>query len=312
MPFPPDPTSRHIARVAAVASAAILLAACASDAPASPTLAEVTGPQVLGADGADGADDAADDGDGAGASDEIGTLSAAALRTWFADAPGVLVCDGADPASVERATQAGTAAGIPVLCGQTPADFADLLNDLNTDVAFTVGAVDAETLEVDAVVAVPQDAEPESLTDGSLGEEVPSIERADAPEAPLVALSTDVPETAPARATAAAAGANVVVAPVADPRASAETVEALDGQDAARVVAIGEGWGDVEALTWKIETAADGTQLPGGGQLVVPGKTYIALYGTPGTGALGVLGEQDVEATVTRAEKTADWYAGID
>lgn len=61
-------------------------------------------------------------------------------------------------------------------------------------------------------------------------------------------------------------------------------------------------------------TAATGVVAPGGGQLVfpdvpgVPHKRYVALYGTPGSRALGVLGEQDVPATVERAERIARLY----
>ncbi|WP_418605889.1 hypothetical protein [Georgenia sp. SUBG003] len=66
-----------------------------------------------------------------------------------------------------------------------------------------------------------------------------------------------------------------------------------------------------DTLTWRTATAATGTELPGGGQLVLPGKTYVALYGTPGSGALGVLGEQDVPATVARAAEHAEPYRAL-
>ncbi|NKY41549.1 hypothetical protein HGA02_19125, partial [Cellulomonas septica] len=67
-------------------------------------------------------------------------------------------------------------------------------------------------------------------------------------------------------------------------------------------------------LAARVATASTGVELPGGGQLVFPavpgqpGKRYVALYGTPGTAALGVLGEQDVPATVARAQGQADAY----
>ena len=39
-------------------------------------------------------------------------------------------------------------------------------------------------------------------------------------------------------------------------------------------------------------------ELPGGGQVVFPGRRLVALYGHPGAPALGVLGEQDVAGAV--------------
>ena len=52
-------------------------------------------------------------------------------------------------------------------------------------------------------------------------------------------------------------------------------------------------------------TAATGLELPGGTQLLYNGTRYVALYGTPGTPALGVLGEQGVPETIARAEEHA-------
>jgi hypothetical protein len=49
-------------------------------------------------------------------------------------------------------------------------------------------------------------------------------------------------------------------------------------------------------------------ELPGGGTEIFAGKTYIALYGHPGTRALGVLGEQGTAATIRRAKKVAASY----
>lgn len=50
------------------------------------------------------------------------------------------------------------------------------------------------------------------------------------------------------------------------------------------------------------------TGLPGGGTTIFGGKTYVALYGHPGTRALGVLGEQGTAATIRRAQRLAATY----
>ena len=124
----------------------------------------------------------------------------------------------------------------------------------------------------------------------------------------VMVLSADEPADLAALGTARAAGAEVLVGPHTDPRADSATVQALASAAPATVIGLGDGFGDSETLTWKARTAQTGVELPGGGQLVLPGKTYVALYGTPSTGALGVLGEQPIEETIERAEEHASWY----
>lgn len=52
-------------------------------------------------------------------------------------------------------------------------------------------------------------------------------------------------------------------------------------------------------------------ELPGGGHTLFPGRTMVALYGHPGAPALGVLGEQGVDASVQRARDLAGRYAPL-
>ncbi|GIG35674.1 hypothetical protein [Cellulomonas pakistanensis] len=134
----------------------------------------------------------------------------------------------------------------------------------------------------------------------------------------LVDTHADPAGTAVAAATARAAGVPVVDVPGADPRATSAAVEALTG--VGTVVAVGSSFGDAARLGPRVASAATGVQLPGGGQLVFPdaasapgvaGKRYVALYGTPGTPALGVLGEQDVPAAIARAQQTAAPYDAL-
>ena len=106
--------------------------------------------------------------------------------------------------------------------------------------------------------------------------------------------------------TAAAAGAGVQISDL-DPRATSDTVAALDGQQ--NVVAIFSE--ENPDLGWQLATAATGTQLPGGGQLVFEGKRYVALYGSPHSAALGVLGEQGTEGTIVRADAHAELYRDL-
>lgn len=55
-------------------------------------------------------------------------------------------------------------------------------------------------------------------------------------------------------------------------------------------------------------TPRPGPELPGGGTRLFPGRRMVALYGTPGTGSLGVLGEQDVDEAIARVAELAAEY----
>jgi hypothetical protein len=76
-------------------------------------------------------------------------------------------------------------------------------------------------------------------------------------------------------------------------------------------MAIGTAFGPVDRLRQRIDTAATGVMLPGGGQVVFPYRRMVALYGHPGDTILGSLGEQPVGAAVTRAKKVAASYATL-
>jgi hypothetical protein len=112
-------------------------------------------------------------------------------------------------------------------------------------------------------------------------------------------------------ATARAAGASVVVTGGTDPRASTDAIEALSADSTEAVVALGAGFAGAPDLGWQVDTARTGTQLPGGGQLLFPGRMLVALYGSLGSGALGVLGEQGLDATIERARQHAAAFDGL-
>ena len=120
-----------------------------------------------------------------------------------------------------------------------------------------------------------------------------------------------------ALATVRAAGVPVVSVPGGDPRATSATVKAVAEAAPDAVIALGAGFGTPELLAARVATARTGVEVPGGGQLIFPegdgvrGKRYVALYGTPGSKALGVLGEQSVAKTLVRAAKTAKPYRAL-
>jgi hypothetical protein len=77
------------------------------------------------------------------------------------------------------------------------------------------------------------------------------------------------------------------------------------------VIGIGQQFGRAVTLRERVSAAVTGVQLPGGGQLVFPGRRLVALYGHPGTPALGVLGQQDLPASVARARQAAAKYVPL-
>lgn len=154
---------------------------------------------------------------------------------------------------------------------------------------------------------VPTPWTPSSVRSETAEGPLPRTEPAPAPEGALLLVSGAPTDLAPA-ATARAAGWDVAVVPGGDPRTTSATVQAVAAAAPDRTVAVGTVFGTAEDLAWKVRTAATGTELPGGGQVLFPGRRMVALYGTPGTGALGLLGEQDLDASIARAKAFAGEY----
>jgi len=141
---------------------------------------------------------------------------------------------------------------------------------------------------------------------------LPRVSRPE-PVAGTLVLATSTPESLPGIATARAAGVavQVVAAQQSDPRASDEAITALSEASPDAVIALGAGYGTQQGLDWKLATATAGTLLPGGGQLLFPRRTFVALYGFTEGPALGVLGEQDANGAVQRAIETAAEYEDL-
>lgn len=169
----------------------------------------------------------------------------------------------------------------------------------------SAGADDDDGTSTAAPDEAGSTASPQPLT--SDRDELPPTTRPE-PASSVALMSDGAPQDLAALATGRAGGAHLLVGPHTDPRASSETVQALAELDPATLVGLGADFGDPEVLTWKARTARTGVELPGGGQLTLPDKTYVALYGTPSTGSLGVLGEQPIEETIDRAQEYAERY----
>lgn len=141
--------------------------------------------------------------------------------------------------------------------------------------------------------------------------ELPKLKRPQDRSPALVLADSSDEHSVPAIATARAAGAEVVPMDVADPRANAESVAAVKEAEDTTVLALGSGFGSSEVFAENIATARTAPQLPGGGQIALPGKLYVALYGNVITADLGLLGEQGADASIARAKEYAAKYADM-
>src|SRR5690606_29184836 len=97
-----------------------------------------------------------------------------------------------------------------------------------------------------------------------------------APLATLTVLSTGEPHTLAAAATAHASGARVLVTSTDDPRADPDLIVALAEQPPTHTLALGARFGPAERLEGRLAVAATGVQLPGGGQVLFPGRRIVA------------------------------------
>ena len=124
----------------------------------------------------------------------------------------------------------------------------------------------------------------------------------------LVSRGETTPEITAVTATAEAAGAVVVGVRGGDPRADPAAIRVLARLRPLDVIGVGAQFGPADRLDSRLAVAETGRQLPGGGQVMFPGRRLVALYGHPGAPGLGVLGQQDLPASVARAEQMAAAY----
>ncbi|ONI60919.1 hypothetical protein ALI44B_10280 [Leifsonia sp. ALI-44-B] len=190
----------------------------------------------------------------------------------------------------------------------------DELDRLKAHTVVTYGEVNPHQLDVPGEGSDGGSGAERRIVAGSADsdDDVPRLERGE-PAGKTLALATDDPSALAAAATARAAGVPVHAVPAANanPQASADAITALAAAPDDAVLALGAPFADQQALDWKVRSARTGYQLPGGGQILFPGHQFVALYGAIGTGALGVLGEQDAAATVQRAKDVAAPYESL-
>lgn len=244
----------------------------------------------------------------------------------------------ADPAATPTATPTPTSTASPSATPTptTSASASDTLPDTLSGTATPSETATAEPTPADAPLDPAVAAEITRLkakTVLAIGARVAEDVRAALPEAKVVTAASDLPATSTpeplsdltvlvgndddtragaiaAEATALAAGARAIGVERQDPRADECAIKELATTPATQVLAAGD-FGSAERLADRMAVVATGVELPGGGQLLFPGRRLVALYGYPGAPELGVLGAQSLSASISRAEQVAGMYDSI-
>jgi hypothetical protein len=231
------------------------------------------------------------------------SLAIAASAALFAASPVVVVTSAASGEHFAAAAEAAESIGVPLLLA-TDASGAAVGQELGRLGAQWVISVGELPPEIGAAMPV-------GVTVVADARAVPAVARAEPPAGVAVLVRRDDPNAAAAVVTTRAAGLPVVAVDGGDPRAAADSREALRSLAPAGVLAVGTGgsFPANDVLQGLVATVVSGQELPGGGQLLFPGRRLVALYGHPGEPDLGALGEQPVEAAVERARQVAAEYA---
>ena len=101
--------------------------------------------------------------------------------------------------------------------------------------------------------------------------------------------------------TARVAGVRVIAVRGDDPRADPAAIAALSQARPRQVLAIGAGFGPAPGRASRITVAQTRASAARRRWLLFPPRRLVALYGYPGTPALGALGEQGLQASIARA-----------
>ena len=256
-------------------------------------------------------------------------------QSLFASAPVVVVASPSLPADLPTAARLALQAHAPLLLTSTPTvgagpggtsatparAAARTVVSRSSGTAAVVSAVlraQIRTLDPRAVLAV-------GVPGNALAAQLPGIRVVTDP-AVLPATKTPTPlghlallvhpghgdaAALAAVTTARVAGVRVITVRGADPRADPAAIAALWAARPRQVLAIGTGFGPASLLASRIAVAQTGVQLPGGGQVLFPGRRLVALYGHPGTPALGALGQQGLQASIARARNVAAAYRAL-
>lgn len=213
-------------------------------------------------------------------------LTLGTAREFYRRAP-VVVIAGPDPAASRLAARTAVRLRLPLLSADLALPAA--LKRLSTNRAVVFGDVSATALSG-----------------------VKRVSGTDLTAAPATAAIDTIVVTCSTRKDSAAlinarnVGATILELPGGDPRGNAAAAELLKGRADSPVIALGTSF--KAAFRYTLDVVRHAPAQPGGGYFVFPGRTMVALYGHPSSGALGVLGEKGLTASIARAKRTARAY----
>ena len=281
---------------AGLAATALLVAACTA-APAGPiatttptslvsTTTEVTVPERM-------CEPVAVETEALASTDDLQEASIALSQAVFPTCADHVVVSGTASAALATGSQVAVAEGGPllVLSSDDPARVRAEVERLRPRTVVTVG-VTLDRFPETRMVSRPANRSPERHE--------PSGER-------LWMLARGAGDLGLVVAPAAAAGGGRIAQAPSDLRSidGDERSAVVDG----RVTFVGAF---PDRATWQLDVVRRGLEVPGGGQLVLADRRMVALYGSPYSPALGVLGEQDAVASVDRARELAAAYEAED
>jgi hypothetical protein len=240
-------------------------------------------------------------------------MSISVSQALFSAAPTVVVASPTDAAGVANGAQQAEQLDVPLLLldhdgpapaggTPTPALFAAELVRLGTSTVVAIGSSGADVTAAAPSVSVVASAAQAPAATSSDGDDLTVL-------VPKGVNAASNAVAAMATASAHAAGATVVPVQGADPRRDPAAIAALAQNPPRNVLAVGAQFGTPATVAARVAVASTGTQLPGGGQVFFPGRRLVALYGHPGSGALGVLGAQDLPSSIARVKQLAATYA---
>jgi hypothetical protein len=232
-------------------------------------------------------------------------------RDLFTRAPAVVVASPATRAGLAAAAAMATRLHAPLLLSPASANAADRAAVRAAVRSLRPAAVLASGLPARALAALLPHVRIVSSARGLPRTVAPAALHKVALLVDQNGAATPAALSAALATTAKVAGAAVVGMTGTDPRTDPAAIVALAATRPHYVIGVGAGLGPVPELASRIAVAETGVQLAGGGEVLFPGREIVALYGTPGDPALGILGHQGLQATIARAKATAAKYRSL-
>lgn len=230
------------------------------------------------------------------ATEDPAEFSIAASRSLFSCSEVVVLASG-DGAWTGALIAAVKRAPLLIVEDQITGSLAAEVARLDPDTVYLVGLDDVDSTLFSRYEVLVRPSRPRAAP-------IPDIEAPAPGRLWLVPQHADA-LTAVSWAAAYVAGDHLIAFDFEDPRALPPGQRQALRDSAVPLIVMGDRGPDFD---WQLEVARSGNELPGGGQLLFPGRRLVALYGNPTTPNLGVLGEQGPAEAVERVLEVSEPY----